>query len=316
MIFRYEAFGLQIDSDVELPSLRPGAGKGTGAGADITVRRGGDAARFRGGDPISRCRFDNQGMDAQIGWKAVGALTIRNGDTLLFNSIEGSDDLLKLAVQGVGLAILLHQRGLTVFHATAVEVDGVAVAIAGSKGAGKSTTAAALVARGHRLISDDVLAIDAEGYALPGWPEIKLFRHVADASLRTPGHAMRHMGLNIDKWACATPDRFSPVPRRLGRFFFPKPGTDVRLEDLPYQVRLTELMANTYVARFGDALLSGRRAATHLTACAGLLSKAKASYLRRPKNLHRLDDIARVIEQDLEADAPRSLSHWPRRAAG
>ncbi len=312
MNFRYEAFGLQIDSDVEFPSLRPGAGKGI----DIRVRRGGEPALFSDGGPISRCRFDKHGMDTHIGWKTVGALTVRNGDTLLFNPTGGSDDLLRYAVQGVGLAILLHQRGLTVFHATAVEVDGVAVAIAGIKGAGKSTTAAALIARGHRLISDDVLAIGEDGFALPGWPEIKLFRHVVNASIRTPVTAMRQMGLNMDKWVCGTPDRFSDVPRRLARFYFPRPGTDLRLEDLPYQVRLTELMANTYVARFGDALLSGHRAASHLTACAGLLSKTKASYLRRPKNLHLLDELARVIERDLEADAPRQATRRLREAAG
>ncbi|MDA1081237.1 MAG: hypothetical protein O2973_06105 [Gemmatimonadetes bacterium] len=61
------------------------------------------------------------------------------------------------------LAFLLRCRRTLVLHASAVEMDGRAVAFVGPVGAGKSTIAAACVAAGAALLSDDVLAIRLEG---------------------------------------------------------------------------------------------------------------------------------------------------------
>jgi hypothetical protein len=54
-------------------------------------------------------------------------------------------------------------RGLEVFHAGAVELDGRAIAVTGPSGAGKSTLAAAWLAAGARLVADDVLAVTLSG---------------------------------------------------------------------------------------------------------------------------------------------------------
>src|SRR3954468_14330500 len=51
-------------------------------------------------------------------------------------------------------------RGLEVFHASAVAVDGRALAFVGPTGAGKTSVAVRLVARGARFLTDDVLALD------------------------------------------------------------------------------------------------------------------------------------------------------------
>jgi hypothetical protein len=59
-----------------------------------------------------------------------------------------------------------------------VEFGGSAVAFAGSEGAGKSTTAAALAGRGHAVISDDIVAIvEREGsfFVLPAYPYLSLW---------------------------------------------------------------------------------------------------------------------------------------------
>lgn len=58
------------------------------------------------------------------------------------------------------LALLSHQRGRPPLHAGVVVIGGVGVAVAGDSGAGKSTTLAALLARGHRLLTDDEALID------------------------------------------------------------------------------------------------------------------------------------------------------------
>jgi len=80
---------------------------------------------------------------------------------------------------------ILHLRGTTCLHASAVEVDGGVVAFCGHSGAGKSTLAAALVSRGYSLVSDDVLPLRSGGpgtdvLAGPGLPELRLYPTAAD----------------------------------------------------------------------------------------------------------------------------------------
>jgi hypothetical protein len=63
---------------------------------------------------------------------------------------------LELWLHGTVTALLLAQRGQFALHASVVLVDGQAVALAGARGAGKSSTALRLSQRGHPLVTDDV----------------------------------------------------------------------------------------------------------------------------------------------------------------
>ena len=71
---------------------------------------------------------------------------------------------------GLVTALALAQRGCFALHASLVEVDGVAVALAGTQGAGKSTTSLLLTQRGATLLGDDVLPLDGGRYATTGRP--------------------------------------------------------------------------------------------------------------------------------------------------
>jgi len=87
-------------------------------------------------------------------------------------------------VHGWGVATAMLQRGLLVVHASAVEIDGSAVLVAGRTGAGKSTTALGLRARGHRLLVDDVSTIvdvDGRPHVLPYLRGVNLTPAAADA---------------------------------------------------------------------------------------------------------------------------------------
>jgi hypothetical protein len=78
---------------------------------------------------------------------------------------------------GVCLGTLLVQRGFLVLHGSVVEIDGEAVAFLGNKRAGKSTSSAALLARGHRFLVDDIVAVqfeDGRPMVTPAFPMFKL----------------------------------------------------------------------------------------------------------------------------------------------
>ena len=63
-------------------------------------------------------------------------------------------------VQGWAVTLAMLQRGQLSLHAATVQIGDQVVAIAGHRGAGKSTTSMALRKRGHRLLVDDVTLIE------------------------------------------------------------------------------------------------------------------------------------------------------------
>jgi hypothetical protein len=77
-------------------------------------------------------------------------------------------------------AVVSHWLGRVALHAGALIVDGVAIAILGTKEAGKSSTMAAAARAGFDVLSDDLLVIDA-GDALAGPRAIDLRADAADA---------------------------------------------------------------------------------------------------------------------------------------
>jgi len=82
-----------------------------------------------------------------------------------------------------------------VLHASAVQLDGHAVAIVGASGMGKSTLAAALCRNGCGLVADDVLRIDRNGTAgmqvHPGSIESRLRMTARDLADTAPSDAVR-----------------------------------------------------------------------------------------------------------------------------
>jgi hypothetical protein len=94
------------------------------------------------------------------------------------------------------MAACLRQRGLLVFHASAAVREGNAILVAGSSGAGKSTTIAALMTRGWTVQSDDVSAvrISANGVVqvLPGTRHLHLDDGAADSLALDRDGLVRH----------------------------------------------------------------------------------------------------------------------------
>jgi len=78
---------------------------------------------------------------------------------------------------GPVFGVLLRLRGMTCLHASAVTVKDYSIAFVGSEGAGKSTTAAAFVRRGHPAISDDIVALVDRGdfQVVPAYPHLALW---------------------------------------------------------------------------------------------------------------------------------------------
>jgi hypothetical protein len=76
----------------------------------------------------------------------------------------------------MGFVMLL--RGIVCLHASAIAIGDEAIALVGPGGSGKSTTAAAFLKRGYRVLAEDVVTLDDRGdhfLVRPGYPLIRLW---------------------------------------------------------------------------------------------------------------------------------------------
>jgi hypothetical protein len=295
-IHRYSAYGLTIDSVVELPELPPGDGD-----VDVVVRVGrvdGVPAEARGGERYARAA----GAVAHLYLRDGGACCVRAGREIVVDATVGGDErVLRLLVLGPALATLLRQRGRLVLHASAVEIGGAAIAFLGEEGRGKSTVAAAFHAAGHGVVDDDILTITTDGtvpLTIPGVPRVKMYPDVAT-----------HLGLDVEALAPLHPrdakrgrtvaDRFATGPLPLRVLYVLDDAETLSLAPLTPSAALVELLRHSYGAR----TLQATRTAEHFRQCATVAGRVPARVLRRPRSLAALPRLVEAVEQDLAAAA-------------
>lgn len=185
-ITQYRLYGLTLRTDRRLPGLDPIEDE---AAVDVVVELAGTdgsssvpvsaAAWVMDTPPVpvwsartptgtfTRMRYAGRGYEAEFVLDPTGSRV-----WVSWNDRVSLDDVTAVLL-GPVLSCVLHRRERTCLHASVVAVDGRAIACVGAKGAGKSTTALALLRQGATLVSDDVAVLaEHEGafavqYGLP-----------------------------------------------------------------------------------------------------------------------------------------------------
>lgn len=208
-----------------------------------------------------------------------------------------------LYLTGSVMGATMHQRGIFPLHASAVELGGVAVAIAGPSGTGKSTLAMTLVRRGGRLVTDDIAAVEPlstdQVGIWPGAPRVKL-DPAGLAALAQSGAGLSPAGGNRDKYHLPVVMEWDadarPVP--LKRLYILQDGEgDPRLEILGGMEAVQAVVDETYflnlVAQLGFQARNFRSAASVARA-------VRVRRLVRPRGFRHLEQTAALLEADLD----------------
>ena len=178
----YQLFGWRVQSALPLPELLPW--RGDARAPDLIVEMG--AVPPPGQDlPSFSPAIQIGSTGVRVAIPAVATYWVEAGQRVVIEPIlpEDAPDI-RVFLLGTVLAILCFQRGLLPLHASAVDIGGRVLLLSGISGAGKSTLAAAFSARGYRLLSDDLCALEVhEGQPLrilPAFPRVKLWRDSAE----------------------------------------------------------------------------------------------------------------------------------------
>ncbi|MEO5929563.1 MAG: hypothetical protein ABIR47_06500 [Candidatus Kapaibacterium sp.] len=292
----YIAFGLTLQSDITLPDLFSG---GDGM-ADISIvygevaERGDEGADERG---YYLLRPDL----ACYAWPELGRFRIRDGREITVQPDPGVDvRVLRSLVMGPFMAMLLHQRGMLVLHGSGVEVDGRAIGFLGDSGQGKSTTAAALIAAGHRLISDDLLPVSVDtnhriASVAPGPTFLKLWPEAAGALGHDPATLPGILSVK-DKRMLKVDGGDGRRLLVLDRIYVLGGESAVPIELMEPQETIIALTRHSYCVQ---SIMAMGEMATHFHLCAALSRVVPIRRLNRAFPLDRLDEMAAAIITDL-----------------
>lgn len=289
----YTAYGLGIDSTIELPELTAGAKQ-----IDLTVRYGSIERK-----PIQTNTesFYYWRTETEIGlsWQEFATFLIRQGKEIIIELDDGVPEQdIHPALLGACMAVVLHQRSYLVLHASAVKIGDRAVAFIGDKGWGKSTMAASLVAQGNQFITDDVLAIDLKNeqpIVFPSFPQIKLCPDAVTAMGKDPEFLPRVM-TQTQKRQYKPAATFSTEAVPLRSIYLLNKGESVGINKMTKSNSILPLLAHSYGARFGKKLLHLGEA-QHFLQCSDLANKVGIYSLSRPSNLDLMNKIVELVQQ-------------------
>ena len=191
-------------------------------------------------------------------------------------------------------AVLFRQQGFLTLHACAACYAGDAVVLCGPSRAGKSTTLAAVLRKGGRMLSDDlsVLRLGPEGVAevLPGPPKVDL-RENAEHSfdIDIPG-AVRGQAPR-GKGALLAPGELGgqPAPLRKLHIIEPYPGEDVSVSRLSGLDGFDALLGCVYGLTFPD------QHPGLFTLLSTVLRQADVILIQRPEHRWSLHEVLKVV---------------------
>lgn len=296
-MFFYQAHGLSINSVFQFSELITG-----NRGSDVEIRYGKldiPLSNIEFKKIIGRSKVLIKNKQIFFIWDSIPICKITEGKEITINKSTGiEENLLKTLILGPAFAALLHQRGRLVLHASAVNMDGSAVAFLGPRGRGKSTTSVALNKNGYNLLSDDVLSVQINGnetpVVFPSFPRIKLRPEVIN-NIEEDAESLPKVYSNSDKRSYNTLNNFSDSPIPLKSIYLIEEGTKIRIQDMNPKESLIELIKGSFCLELFDK----KDIRENFNQCSKLVNTVHVKKLQVKRSFEDLPKLVEAIEEDV-----------------
>lgn len=293
-MYSYTAYGLRIHSELLIPEFI-GTSDNESVDAAIHFVPHANLEPYRNTTVLQRkWDLDLSDKSAVFYVEEVGAFTISDGNSIMIMPApECTEEIIRLYLLGTVMSILLYQRGLLVLHGSVVEIEHRAAIFLGASGAGKSTTTVALHNHGHRILADDIAAIDMRRTPMTvaaGSPQIKVGPEVA----KTLGYdfdSLHQLHPLERKRGYRFQEDFSLNPLSVQRIYVLDFGEDMKATALTLQNAVIELVRHS---RPTTLKFCGGMA--HFLQCVQLAKAFPVYRLERPRSLERLSEFSTFID--------------------
>jgi len=295
MIYQYSLYELTMQLTFPCPALTAAPAD---AVADVQMIEG-DVPRELPGAVVEGENYQAApGRFLLRGGLRAGRFLVENGRTITLQRNAAVEES-RLAAHFLSsvLAATLRQRGLIVLHANAAVTPCGAVVISGESGAGKSTTLAALLARGCSMLADDITVLrmgkDNIVKVVPGLSKLNLCE---DAAYRL-GHNVEELPRNLlrrIKVVVPAKNRLVTKPAPLDSIYLLKKSANKALH-------VTMLNGADKFAAVQECIygpLFQEEHSSRFDMLAAIANQATIYRLERPASHWSVDEIAGVICHD------------------
>lgn len=294
--YSYNAFGLVIHSQFEIPELLAAGGV-----PDVTIKLGTVPVHLENPNSTG-VRFEASPHEFLLTLDTVGRYLVSGGSKIIVEPFSGvkMNDVRVFLLSSV-FAALLHQRGCLVLHGSCIEKDGTAIVFSGASGIGKSTLAAAFYKKGYHILCDDLTVVvigeDDSPYAVPGIPSLKLW----DDTLHKLGQNADSLVLirdTMQKYRMDIGDKYWSHPLPLKRIYILGSDleTDIRITELNSFEKMRAINNNTFRKRFLEG--QGVQPA-HFKQCALLAQKVRVFRVLRPRAEFFIGELLSTLEKEM-----------------
>jgi hypothetical protein len=235
----------------------------------------------------------------------VATYYVRDGAEILVDREAGAMEVdVRSYLMGSLFAVLCHQRGLLPLHASAIATPQGAVAFLGASGAGKSSIAAFLSRRGHRILADDICVINPaaprDRRVLPVAPWLKLWSATLDA-MGESSHGLPRVFSDDEKYRYALQQHEAPAA--LAELILLERGeeqTAPTFERLAPARALYAVLDLTYQSWLVRAM---GRTEQYFLRCGEALDGVRVTRMRRPWSFDAMETTLLALETHLGANS-------------
>lgn len=300
-MYRYTAYGLEISSEIALPELPKSS---PDKEADLVIRWGKNNLSLP--EPFEAWSyFHLEENTTYLCWRIVGKFAICSGKEIIIDPFPDVEErIIRLPLLGPVLATAVHQRQFLILHGNAVAINNGAAIFVGASGFGKSTMSATLYKKGYPLVTDDVSAIKVNGSnvptVVPSFPQIKLWPNSVESALKEEAETLRKVHPEVEKRAFPAFDNFYSSICPVKKIYVLGIGSKPQIVPLQGQEAVTAIIANSYIPLLlQQDFIRDKHRMLHLKQCSELVNSVPIARLERPRSLELLNDVARLVEEDL-----------------